>query len=208
MRAIQWTVLLAVWVLGVAHAAEKLPYERLLRGEDQKQAAALEKQIGDLWAAAKFTEATVPAEKLLNLRRRVQGPNHWQAADGARELETLRQAARLPDEQQRQLAHVSGFTAKGTDLYQHGKYAEVHGPITVRLCSTSRILVDQSVGRGANLRPLSSAPCMQRMPVGENFNGLNSVSPRAQPPHRCKPQLAPGSRSSGSKRQLCGDRLL
>jgi hypothetical protein len=53
----QWTVMLATWVMGVAHAAEKPRYERLLQGEDQKQAAALEKQIDDLWAAAEFADA-------------------------------------------------------------------------------------------------------------------------------------------------------
>jgi hypothetical protein len=110
--------------MGVAQAAEKPPYERLLRGEDQKQAAALEKQINDLWSAAKFTEATVVAEKVLILRRRVQGPDHWQAADAARRLETLRQAARLPVEQQRQLAEVAGLQAKGTDFSKRAHYVE------------------------------------------------------------------------------------
>src|SRR5262249_50908318 len=140
MRVMHWTVMVATWVLGVAHAAEKPPYERLLRGEDQKQAAALEKEIGDLWPAAKFTQATVGAEKLLILRRRVQGPDHWQAADAARQLETLRRAARLPVEQQRQLAQVPGFAAKGTDFYQRGRYAEAEQLFRRALAIQERVL--------------------------------------------------------------------
>ncbi|TMQ33701.1 MAG: hypothetical protein E6K70_11695, partial [Planctomycetota bacterium] len=61
MHATRLTALLAIWILAACHAAAKPPYERLLKGGDEKQAAALEKQIDDLWAAGKFADATVPA---------------------------------------------------------------------------------------------------------------------------------------------------
>jgi hypothetical protein len=78
--------------------------ETFVKGEDEKQALAYKKRLDQLWPAAKFAEAAEPAEKLLDLRRRVQGQSHWQTVDAARRLETLRLVVRLPDEQQRELA--------------------------------------------------------------------------------------------------------
>jgi CHAT domain-containing protein len=124
MRVIALMLVLLVNFPQLTHAADKPPYERLLQGEDKKQAAALEKQIMTAWAAAKFAEAITPAEQALALRRRVQGADHWLTGDAERMLETLRLAARLPAEQQRQLAELPGIQAKAVNLERRGRYAE------------------------------------------------------------------------------------
>jgi tetratricopeptide (TPR) repeat protein len=124
MRTISLTILLVICTDEVAHAGEKPPCERLLKGEDEKQAASLEKQWKDLWAAGKFADATVPAEKVLALRRRVQGAEHWEVADATRELDTLRKASRLPLDEQRELAEVLAIGSNAAHLYNTGRHLE------------------------------------------------------------------------------------
>jgi tetratricopeptide (TPR) repeat protein len=117
--------LLAVVLMGVGQvAAEEPPYKRVLQGDDAKKAEALDTQIDALWAAGRFAEALAPAEQLRDLRQRVQGETHWQAADSARQVETLRQAAALPAPKRAALAQAPGTNAKAEELYQRGKYAE------------------------------------------------------------------------------------
>jgi tetratricopeptide (TPR) repeat protein len=124
MRRIQ-RALLALLVAGVAVAqAEEPPYQRTLRGDDAQKAAALQQQIDDLWATAKFDEAVKPAEELLALRQRVQGEKHWEASDAARQVQTLRQAAALSAGKGAALAEVFALRAKALALHGQAKYAE------------------------------------------------------------------------------------
>jgi tetratricopeptide (TPR) repeat protein len=124
MRRIQ-RALLALLVVGVAVArAEELPYKRTLQGDDAQKAAALQKQIDELWAAAKFDEAVNPAEELRALRQRVQGEKHWEAADTARQVETLGQAAALSAKKRAVLAEAPALQAKADALHGQAKYAE------------------------------------------------------------------------------------
>src|SRR5262245_58278974 len=109
------TSLVLLAVVGMSPAgAEEPPYQRLLRGDDAKKAAALQKQVKELWGAGKFAEAVAPAEELRALRQRVQGEDHWEVTDAAWEAETLRQAARFPEAKQAALDAVPGLIAKAT----------------------------------------------------------------------------------------------
>jgi tetratricopeptide (TPR) repeat protein len=121
---VRLAVLMVVGLCPVVALAEEPPYKRLLQGDDATKAAALEKRIEELWAAAKFADAQEPAAEILALRQRVQGEGHWQTSDAARQLETLRQATKLPVKQQQALAEVAGFLAKAQDVMKRGKYAE------------------------------------------------------------------------------------
>jgi tetratricopeptide (TPR) repeat protein len=121
---VRLAVLLVVGLCPVVTLAEEPAYKRLLKGDDAAKVAALEKEIEELWAAAKFAEAQKPATEILALRQRVQGKGHWQTGDAARKLETLRQATKLPAKQQQALAEVSGLLAKAEDLTKRGKYAQ------------------------------------------------------------------------------------
>jgi CHAT domain-containing protein/Tfp pilus assembly protein PilF len=88
---------LAVLSLVVAaRGEERPPWQRLLKGDDARQAAALGRQVGALVVAGKFAEAAAPAAELLELRRRAQGEGHWQTADAGRELERLKYLAAQP----------------------------------------------------------------------------------------------------------------
>jgi tetratricopeptide (TPR) repeat protein len=118
-------VVLALLLTGTSLSrAEEPPYKRLLQGDDARKAAALQKQIEALWATAKFDEAVKPAEELRALRQRVQGEKHWEVADAARLVQTLRQAAALPVGKRTALAAAPALVGKASVLYGQGKYAE------------------------------------------------------------------------------------
>jgi tetratricopeptide (TPR) repeat protein len=117
-------LVLLVVLTGAALAAEEPPYKRVLQGDDAKRAAALDKQVYELCVAGKFAEAVAPAEELRDLRRRLQGDKHWQVADAAEFVETLRQAAALPARKRAALAENPGTIAKAAELNQRGRYAE------------------------------------------------------------------------------------
>jgi Tfp pilus assembly protein PilF len=117
----------ALAALGAGAGAARVPlppYKRQLQGDDAKRAAALEKQIDELWAAGKFAEAVEPAQEVAALRRRAQGEKHWEAADAGRKVETLRKALDLTADQRAALAAAPGLTAKAEHLHGRSKYAE------------------------------------------------------------------------------------
>jgi tetratricopeptide (TPR) repeat protein len=117
--------LLAVLLTGAGlAAAEEPPYKRVLQGNDAKKAAALFQRIAELWAAGKFAEAVAPAEEVRDLRRRVQGEKHWEAADAARLAVMMRQWAALPAPKRAALAQALRTTAKARQLDQRGHYAQ------------------------------------------------------------------------------------
>src|SRR2546423_211990 len=78
--------------------ADRPPYQRSLQGEDAKRAGELDQGAGEHKTAGGFAEAPPPAEELWQLRRRVQGEDHWQTADARRRVELLRRGAALPPE--------------------------------------------------------------------------------------------------------------
>ncbi len=121
-------------------SAEELPYKRLLQGDDAKKAAAFQKQIDESWTAGKFSEALAAAEDLLALRQRVQGEGHWEAADAAQWVRTLRQAAALPADKQASLAEAPGLTAKAVSLQSRGKYAEAEPLLRKALAASAEAL--------------------------------------------------------------------
>jgi tetratricopeptide (TPR) repeat protein len=120
--------------------AEEPPYKRLLQGDDTKKAAALTKQVEELWAAGKFAEAVPPAEELLKLRQRLQGEGHWEAADAARLAGTLKKVMSLPAAQKAALAEAPAIMAKTRALHDRGKYAEVEALFRKALAVDEEVL--------------------------------------------------------------------
>src|SRR5437899_1997231 len=66
--------------------ADKPPWQRLLQGEDAKKATEQAKQLEQLQADGKFEDALKVAEALAELREKVQGKDHWQAASARHEV--------------------------------------------------------------------------------------------------------------------------
>jgi Tfp pilus assembly protein PilF len=140
MRRIN-AVLLALLVVGTTVAgAEEPSYQGTLRGNDARKAAALQKQIDQLWAAAKFDEAVKPAEELLALCRRVRGKDHWEAADASRLMQTLRQAAAVPAGARTALAEAPALDAKADALRGQGNYAGAESLYRQALAAREKVL--------------------------------------------------------------------
>jgi tetratricopeptide (TPR) repeat protein len=73
-----------------AEPAAKPPWQRLLQGDDARNAQELEKRLGSLQDAGKFEEALAVAEAVARLRARVQGADHWQAVDARQMADAVR----------------------------------------------------------------------------------------------------------------------
>src|SRR5262249_54481206 len=80
-----------------APAPADAPCRRLLTGEDARRAAEWEKRIADLTEAGLWGEALILARQLADLRGRLQGDAHWQAADAVRNVQTLEKLVALPE---------------------------------------------------------------------------------------------------------------
>jgi hypothetical protein len=92
--------------------AKKPPYERMLQGDDAKQAAELNKKIEQAEQADQYDKAIQYTEELLALRTKVQGADHWETADARRALEDFRKVAvLLPADRRRWRQAKAGVTA-------------------------------------------------------------------------------------------------
>jgi tetratricopeptide (TPR) repeat protein len=122
-------VLPACLVLGAAlHGAapqEKAPpYLRLLHAEDARQAKEIAGQVGKLARQGRFREAAKEARRLLELRRRVQGEDHWEVVDAQEEVAELECKARLSFLERWKLGQVPRMLNEAGKLSGRGKLSE------------------------------------------------------------------------------------
>src|SRR5262249_53584771 len=116
--------LLLLGTTALANGEDKPPWQHELKGDEAKKATVLKQQIEQLHVAGTFAEAVVPGEGLLGTRQQGQGAGHWRTVDAARQLRELKQAAALPEAQQRRLGEAIRHNAEAQDLHARGKYAD------------------------------------------------------------------------------------
>src|SRR5205085_9767907 len=102
----------------------KAPWRRVLRGDDAKRVAELEKQIQALEDAGKFAEAQAPAKEIVKVRTRVQGADHWQTADARLVVQTQQWIAGQSPALQQEMAAVGKLAAEANQLYQQGRHGQ------------------------------------------------------------------------------------
>jgi hypothetical protein len=100
------------------------PWKRQLTGEDASRVEKLEKQIDQLKRDGRFSHAIAPAGEVAEIRTRVQGGDHWQAADARRTVDDLRMIAALPEEGRKAMASVGELAQKAGAERQRAHYAE------------------------------------------------------------------------------------
>jgi tetratricopeptide (TPR) repeat protein len=100
------------------------PWQRPLRGEAASRVAKLEQQIAQLQNAGRFAEAIEPTREVAETRTRLQGADHWQAADTRRAVDIWRTIATLPEEGRKALASVADLARKADAERQRVRYAE------------------------------------------------------------------------------------
>jgi tetratricopeptide (TPR) repeat protein len=120
--------MLPVALLGLALAVvaqgddPKPPWQRLLTGDYARKAADLGKQIVELEAVDKYSEAIRLREELLALRTRVQGAEHWEAINAKWELAAAKAMAALPEEKRAGWRQAGQGAAAAERLEQQGQY--------------------------------------------------------------------------------------
>jgi hypothetical protein len=185
-------VLLVLGMAALARGDEPPPWQRELKGDAAKKAAALEQRIEELEVAGNFAEAVPPAEAVLALRQRGQGDAHWQTADAARKLGELNLAASLPEAQQQRLGEAVRGNNQAVNLHACGKYAdaeplfrtvrafreEVLGPkhlATAASCNNLAVNLEAQ-GKARDAEPL----LLRALAIKEEVRGPNSGGERCR----------------------------
>jgi tetratricopeptide (TPR) repeat protein len=118
--------LLGLSLIAVAFPDEPKPqWQRMLTGDDAKNAADLKKRIKELEAADKYAEAISLQEELLALRTKLQGANHWEAVNEKWAVTALKKVAALQEESRAAWRKSNHDTAATQNLLQRGQYAKV-----------------------------------------------------------------------------------
>ncbi len=126
-----------------AEPAPKLPWQRLLQGDDAKRAAELDKAIEAALKADQWAEAIARVDELLAFRLRVQGPEHFETVNDEWRAKTLRLVSRMPHEDR--VAYLSADTQneQAKRVYYHGKYVEAQPLFEQVLETRRRLLTDE-----------------------------------------------------------------
>jgi hypothetical protein len=118
-------LLAAVCLVAAADEPEprgKIPqFERYLRGADAKLQVELREKIEVAERANDYIKAVRLCEELLELRRRAQGDDHWQAVIARWELDRRRKIAALPASKQEEWRKVLAGGYEAVRLGQEGK---------------------------------------------------------------------------------------
>jgi tetratricopeptide (TPR) repeat protein len=101
-----------------------LPCKHLLTGEDSRLTAQQEKRIAELTEAGLWGEALKLARQVLELRVRVQGAGHWQAADAARNVQTLERLVALPEAERAEFLATPRVLQEAARLHSQRKETE------------------------------------------------------------------------------------
>jgi CHAT domain-containing protein/Tfp pilus assembly protein PilF len=102
----------------------KPPWQRLLQGNDAKQAATLQARIEELEKAGDYPAAITVAKQLLALREGVQGADHWEVGDARRQVEDLQQRAKFNEQQRADHQRAQTAIRQADALEGKGRYAQ------------------------------------------------------------------------------------
>jgi tetratricopeptide (TPR) repeat protein len=107
-----------------AGGAAPPPAAGKLSAEQQARLDGLRRAVDSAAVAGKMGEALRLAREVEDLRRRWQGPGHWQATDARYMVERLRRLAPLSAEGQKQAGQAERLSGEANALYARGRFAE------------------------------------------------------------------------------------
>ncbi|HEV3024400.1 MAG TPA: tetratricopeptide repeat protein, partial [Pirellulales bacterium] len=113
------------------------PWKQVLNDDDAKQVAALTARMKD---AVKYADAIPWAEQIAEIRARVQGADHWEAADARRRVVTLKDIAAMPAQAQAELAGVRKIAAGASHLESLDQFSEAEPLHRQALAIVTRLL--------------------------------------------------------------------
>ena len=113
-------------------AERTAPGLRKLTGDDAKRAEELDKAIKTSLEADRWDVAIAKAEELVALRKRVQGPKHFETVDEEWLLRALRRVAPLSKDDRVAYRSARTMTLQAQTLYTQGKFAEAEHALAAR----------------------------------------------------------------------------
>src|SRR5262249_37194434 len=143
LRASMIAFMLTLAALSLA-ADEKLPpWQSLLKGEDAKKAAELQKEIDQHWEAAKFEEARKAAEALAELRNRAQGADHWEAVNANCQVKAIRSIMTKGADLQKEIAGTPAVQRQAETHVAKERYRDAQPLLETILMIHRKVLGDE-----------------------------------------------------------------
>jgi CHAT domain-containing protein/Tfp pilus assembly protein PilF len=143
-------LLVLAWIAGQPSvAAEEKPRVKTPASPPKLDDAAarrveeLEKQALALCAAARFADAVKPAQEILQIRTRAQGPKHWETADVRRVVATFELLAGKGEDDQRDMAGIRNLEQKAEELTQKAQYRQAQSLLEKALAIRRRVLGEE-----------------------------------------------------------------
>jgi tetratricopeptide (TPR) repeat protein len=120
-----------------------------LAGNDAKRAAELAGAIRAAVDADRWDEAAAKADELFALRKRAQGPRHFQTINAEWNLKTVRRLAPMSQEDKAAYQSSLAMTEQGATLQGQGKHVEAQRLFEGALETCRRLLSDDNPATGA-----------------------------------------------------------
>jgi len=151
--ASRWLSLLSVVPLLVVVGADvavespqkgpaKPPWQRLLQGDEARQARKLEARVNELVTAGDFNQAVEAAKEVLALRQRLQGEEHWQTRSQRWQVKLLQQGTAWTEEQAAAFRKGQAAAREAAALEAKGGYAQAH-PLREQALAAFRMLLGE-----------------------------------------------------------------
>jgi CHAT domain-containing protein/tetratricopeptide (TPR) repeat protein len=119
------------------------PYQRLLSGQQARQARRLQQEVNRLEARGEYRDAAVPAQQLADLRSRLQGAQHWQAIDAREQVRWLRLRAGWSAKQRADHAEVMKQDRAARQLEDKGRYRDAEPLLRRALDGVRKLLGEE-----------------------------------------------------------------
>jgi tetratricopeptide (TPR) repeat protein len=133
-----------------------------LTGEDEKRAKQLDEHIEKALKTDRWDEASANAEEAVTLRRRVQGPKHFETITAEWRQKTLRQVAAMPDADRLAWRSARTMNEQGAAHVGAGKDAQAQALFEKALEIDRRLLGDDH---------LETAECENNLAVSLDDQG-------------------------------------
>jgi tetratricopeptide (TPR) repeat protein len=115
---------------------------RKLTSEDTKRVIELDNAIDAALKADHWDEAIANSEELLALRKRAQGPKHFETMSAEWRIKTLRRVAPMPKEDRIAYQSANSMTEQARALDAQGNHAEAQLLLEKALETRRRLLTD------------------------------------------------------------------
>ncbi len=179
-------------------APEKPPWERLLRGEDARQAEQHKKTLDAHWEAAEFEKALPVAEALASLRQNAQGPDHWQTVSARWKVKEIQAILKTGPADRKELARAPALYRRAAALANEDRLHEAKPFFEQVLAVHRRMLGDEYPCTALGYNDLASSQYARREFVEAEGNFRKAIDLGGKLLGEEHPDVASGYANLGS----------